>query len=87
MPVDHRKPDEFQVSKVPTLTDCINELGSGKVQKLSKEDGDIDIPESLAPYMRYFRAFLQDCERKNIRELQRLNKASQQQAPSGEVNF
>lgn len=31
VPIDPKKPHDFKVEKVPTLTDCINELGSGKI--------------------------------------------------------
>lgn len=31
VPIDPTKPHDFIVSKVPTLTECINELGQGKV--------------------------------------------------------
>ena len=74
MPVDHRRPHEFEVSKVPTLTQCIRELGEGQVMKLGKEDGDVDVPKCLLPYLEYFKSFLKQCEQKTINELKKKNK-------------
>jgi DNA primase small subunit len=33
VPIDPLRPHDFYVSKVPTLTDCINELGQSKFLK------------------------------------------------------
>lgn len=74
VPIDPTKPNEFQVSKVPTLTECINELGQGKTTATGKEEGEVAVPQCLLPYMRHFTTFLRALEQKRIRELQKANK-------------
>ena len=58
------------VTQVPTLTDCINQLGAGK----TLSEANAAVPECLQPYMRYFTSFLKAIEQKRIKQLQRQNK-------------
>ena len=81
VPIDPTKPHEFIVTRVPTLTDCINELGQGKVS--NKEDGEVSTPQCLQPYMRYFQQFLKNLDLKRIRDLQK----NKPQASEGMIDF
>lgn len=36
VPIDPTRPHDFYVSKVPTLTECINELGQSKFSKVDE---------------------------------------------------
>jgi len=65
VPIDPTRPHDFYVSKVPTLTECINELGQNKFLK----EEEIAVPQCLQPYMSYFKTFLKSLEAKRIKEL------------------
>jgi hypothetical protein len=73
VPIDSKKPDEFKVEEVPTLTQVINELGT--LQTHAKEEGDSVTPHCLEPYMATYRSFLKSCDARRIKEIQAANKA------------
>ena len=78
VPVNAKRPDDFVVHEVPTLTMVINELGSAGASDMAKEDGDSLTPDCLRPYMETFKNFLRNCEKKSLEELKAKNLAKKQ---------
>jgi len=66
VPIDPRDPEAFKVSKVPTLTSVINELGQGQN---NREDGGSSTPQCLVPYMETFHNFLKTIDSKRIKAI------------------
>ena len=73
VPIDPKRPDDFIVSQVPTLTRVINEIGAQANKQRTHEEGDSLTPECLEPFMATFRSFLKGCEMKRIQALKEAN--------------
>ena len=73
VPIDPKKPDEFIVSQVPTLTQVINEIGAQTAAQRTHEEGDSLTPQCLESYMATFRSFLRGMESKRIQALREAN--------------
>ena len=73
VPINPMRPDDFNVSQVPTLTQCINEMGDKVSQSRTHEEGDSLTPQCLEPYMATFRNFLKGCEQKRFAALKEAN--------------
>ena len=64
VPIDPRHPDSFDCTRVPTLTQVINEIG--QMQSVGQEEGGSTTPPCLEPFMRTFKAFLEVSRKQNI---------------------
>ena len=89
MPIDPKNPDAFNCTKVPTLTQVINELGSSaqKSDQL-KEEGESVTPPCLEPFMQTFRDFLGKSNKSQMQAIRQANKQKAQKgAASGSMDF
>ena len=82
VPIDPKRPDAFKVSEVPTLTQCINEIGA-KSNQVKHEDGDSLTPQCLEPFMATFRSFLKGCDKDRMLNQQAANKEKAQNGSGG----
>ena len=72
MPIDPKNPDAFDCTRVPTLTQVINEIGQ---MQTDQEEGGSTTPPCLEPFMRTFKTFLEVSRKQNIAAIRQANKA------------
>jgi len=75
VPIDPKRPDDFDCTRVPTLTSVINEIGELSADQRVLEEGDSITPPCLEPFMRIFKEFLERSRKQNIASLKKANKA------------
>ena len=78
MPIDPRRPDAFDCTRVPTLTQVINEMGAINTSDRRREEGDSTTPPCLEPFMQTFRDFLEAQRRSQIEAVRQANRERQQ---------
>lgn len=74
VPINPKRPDDFNCTAVPTLTTVINEMGTLAPAQRNQEDGESTTTPSLEPYMATFREFLEASRRQSIASLKQANK-------------
>lgn len=77
VPIDPKRPDDFDCSRVPTLTQVINEMGTMSADKRTREEGDSLTPPCLEPFMATFKEFLETSRKLQINSIKEANKAKQ----------
>ena len=75
MPIDPQNPDAFDCTRVPTLTQVIDEIGQISAGDRTHEEGESITPPCLTPFMDTFKSFLETSRRQNIAALKQANKA------------
>ena len=74
VPIDPKKPNEFNCENVPTLTQVIREIGSMPANQRQQEEGDSTTPPCLEPFMRTFKEFLGGNKKQNLQYIKQANK-------------